>query len=152
MVVVSVGWVTVISVGWVLTFVDSWVDIPSAVPTLPEFPTSHGPVVGVFANVLSRGITMGGPAIVVTLGGPGTVVVVVVVQVITPITGLEQTGPVVVVWANAVPMLSNISATIAPKTEMILFILSPLLPCFPPNKANSVTYISKQTTCQSFLK
>ena len=94
--------VTVISVCWVVVFSNSWVEIPSAVPTLPEFPTVHGPVVGVGTNVGSSLVTMGGPSILVVLV-VSFVTVVVVTQVIVPWTLGLHTGPVVVVWAKAVP-------------------------------------------------
>jgi hypothetical protein len=114
-VVVSNVLMIVISVCWVVVFSNSWVEIPSVVPALPEFPTVHGPVVGVATNVLSRLVTMGGPAILV-VSVDVVLTVVVVTQVVTSFTFGPHTGPVVVVWANAVPALIAIIAAMARAT------------------------------------
>jgi len=114
-VVVSNVLMIVISVCWVVVFSNSWVEIPSVVPALPEFPTVHGPVVGVGTNVLSRLVTMGGPDIFL-VSVDVVVTVVVVTQVVTPWTFGPHTGPVVVVWANAVPALIAIIAAMARAT------------------------------------
>jgi hypothetical protein len=128
-VVVSNVLMIVISVCWVVVFLNSWVEIPSVVPALPEFPTVHGPVVGVATNVLSRLVTMGGPAILV-VSVDVVLTVVVVTQVITPLTFGLHTGPVVVVWANAVPAPNAAKATITaatPRTKSMRFTHSLLL-------------------------